>query len=62
MSELVTYASQDQVATITINRPDRMNALNEEVILALQAAWQRLEQGDDRVAVLTAAGDRACPV
>ena len=40
MSELVTYASQDQVATITINRPDRMNALNEEVILALQAAWQ----------------------
>ncbi|MDG1703752.1 MAG: enoyl-CoA hydratase-related protein [Pseudomonadales bacterium] len=62
MTELVTYTSQDHVATVTINRPDRMNALNEEVILALQAAWQRLEQGDDRVAVLTAAGDRAFSV
>jgi len=62
MTELVTYTSQDHVATITINRPDRMNALNEEVILALQAAWQRLEQGEDRVAVLSAAGDRAFSV
>jgi enoyl-CoA hydratase/carnithine racemase len=62
MTELVTYTSQDHVATVTINRPDRMNALNEEVILALQAAWQRLEQGDDRVAILTAAGDRAFSV
>jgi enoyl-CoA hydratase/carnithine racemase len=62
MTELVTYTSQDHVATVTINRPDRMNALNEEVILALQAAWQRLERGDDRVAVLTAAGDRAFSV
>lgn len=62
MSDLVTYTSQDRVATITINRPDRMNALNEEAILALQAAWQRLEQSDDRVAVLCAAGDRAFSV
>ena len=62
MSELVTYTSQHHVATITINRADRMNALNEEVILALQAAWQRLENSDDRVAVLTAAGDKAFSV
>ena len=38
MTELVTYTSKHHVATITINRADRMNALNEEVILALQAA------------------------
>ena len=62
MTELVTYTSHDHIATITINRADRMNALNEEVILALQAAWRRLENSDDRVAVLTAAGDKAFSV
>ena len=62
MTELVTYTSHDRVATITINRADRMNALNEEVILGLQAAWRRLENSDDRVAVLTAAGDNAFSV
>lgn len=62
MTELVTYTSHDRVATITINRADRMNALNEEVILGLQAAWRRLENSDDRVAVLTAAGDKAFSV
>ena len=62
MTELVTYTSNNNVATITINRAERMNALNEEVILGLQAAWQRLEASDDRVAVLTAAGDKAFSV
>ena len=62
MTKLVTYTSHDYVATITINRADRMNALNEEVILGLQAAWRRLEDSDDRVGVLTAAGDKAFSV
>jgi enoyl-CoA hydratase/carnithine racemase len=62
MTELVTYSSNNHIATITINRAERMNALNEEVILGLQAAWQQLEAGDDRVAVLTAAGDKAFSV
>ena len=51
MSEVVTYESIDHVAVITINRADKMNALNEETIVALQAAWRRLEASDDRVAV-----------
>ena len=42
MSEAVTYESADGIATITINRPDRMNALNEAVIQGLKSAWQRL--------------------
>ena len=62
MTELVTYSSSNHIATITINRAERMTALNEEVILGLQAAWQQLEAGDDRVAVLTAAGDKAFSV
>lgn len=62
MSDLITYASSADIATIVINRPDRMNALNEEVIVGLQAAWRRFEHSDDRVAVLHAAGDRAFSV
>jgi enoyl-CoA hydratase len=62
MSELVTYTSAQKIATITINRPDRMNALNEDVIVGLQQAWQRFEDEDDLVAIVHAAGDRAFSV
>ena len=62
MSDLVTYESNDRIALITINRADRMNALNEDVIVGLQQAWQRFENSEDRVAVLHAAGDRAWSV
>ncbi len=62
MSEAVLYHSEGGIATITINRPERMNALNEAVIVQLQHAWQTFEAGDDRVAVLHASGDRAFSV
>ncbi|MCB1685450.1 MAG: enoyl-CoA hydratase-related protein [Pseudomonadales bacterium] len=61
-SDVVTYESANGIAIITINRADKMNALNEAVIQGLRAAWQRLEDSDDRVAVLHAAGDRAFSV
>lgn len=62
MSDVVTYQSEDGIAIVTINRADKMNALNEDVIQGLNAAWQRLEISDDRVAVLHAAGDKAFSV
>lgn len=59
-SDVLTYDSRDGVATITINRPDRLNAINGDVERALGAAWRRFNASDeDQVAVLTAAGDRA---
>ena len=62
MSEVITYDSTDRIATITINRAERLNALNEDVIVGLQAAWKQFEDSEDRVAVLHAAGDRAFSV
>ncbi len=63
MSEtVVSYRTEGKIAIITIDRAERMNALNEDVIVGLQAAWQRFEQSDERVAVLHAAGDRAFSV
>jgi enoyl-CoA hydratase len=61
MSEApVTYGSARGVALITINRPDRMNRLDDAIVEGLHGAWQRLMASDaDRVAVLTGAGERA---
>lgn len=56
---VVTYESTDRIARVTIRRPDKMNALNNEVINGLRDAWIRLQESDDRVAVLTAEGSRA---
>jgi enoyl-CoA hydratase len=56
MQELVTYESQDHIATITLNRPEKRNALNPALAHALQAAWRRFEESDDRCAVLAANG------
>lgn len=51
---------EDRVAIITINRPDRRNALNAAVRAELIDALDRLRDDDAvRVVVLTGAGDRA---
>ncbi|MFT8246690.1 enoyl-CoA hydratase/isomerase family protein [Roseomonas sp. BN140053] len=54
------YESRDGVAVITINRPDKRNALSRAMCTALRDAWLRFRDSDtDRAAVLTAAGDLA---
>jgi enoyl-CoA hydratase/carnithine racemase len=60
--ELVTYESLDQIATITINRADKMNALSSGVVIQMRDALIRLQQSDDMCAIITAAGDRAFSV
>ena len=57
--DVVTYQSQDRIAVITINRPDKRNALTKEVVERLNAAWLRFNGSDDRVAVIAATGDVA---
>ena len=59
MAELVTYSSENRVALITINRPDKMNALSNGVVAELRSAFERFQAGDDRVGILTGAGERA---
>ncbi|MFT7599025.1 MAG: enoyl-CoA hydratase [Acidimicrobiales bacterium] len=59
---VVLYESTDNIATITINRPEKLNALSEQVVRELRDAFDRLEDSDDRVAVLTSSGDRSFSV
>ena len=61
-TDVVLYESSDRIATITINRPEKMNALNPAVAEALANAWRRFNDSDDRVAILTAAGEKAFSV
>ena len=56
---VVLYESCDHVATITLNRPDKRNAINEPMSSGLRAAWERLARSEDRVAILTGAGQQA---
>ncbi len=63
MSDLVSYTvAESGIALIVIERANKMNALNEDVIQGLRSAWQRFADSDEKVAVLSAAGDRAFSV
>jgi enoyl-CoA hydratase len=62
-TEPVRYTTPERgIALITIDRADKLNALNEAVITGLMHAWQRFAASDERVAVLEAAGARAFSV
>ena len=60
--DLVTYVSKDGIATITINRPEKLNALSNAVVAGIRDAFIRLNESDDRCAIITGAGDRAFSV
>ncbi|HWK85234.1 MAG TPA: enoyl-CoA hydratase-related protein [Caldimonas sp.] len=50
----------DYVATVTIDRPDVLNAIDLAAEAELQRIWTELERDDDvRLIVLTGAGERA---
>jgi enoyl-CoA hydratase/carnithine racemase len=48
------------LATITLNRPEKLNALTPEMLAALEAACAEIEQNHEvRAVILTGAGERA---
>ncbi|MCE2733042.1 MAG: enoyl-CoA hydratase-related protein [Chryseotalea sp.] len=59
--QFLLYTLQDGVATITLNRPDVFNALNDEITYELQDALKQVAKDDNvRVVVLTGAGKAFC--
>ncbi len=59
--ETITLEVADGIATVTVNRPDKLNALNAKVLAELTAAFVALSEAEPRirVAILTGAGDKA---
>lgn len=56
----IDYEVADGIATITLNRPERLNALDAEAYAALSAAWQRARDDQDvRVVIVTGAGEKS---
>jgi E-phenylitaconyl-CoA hydratase len=56
----IDFDLSNQIATITINRPERMNAMDTEHYDALSAAWIRVRDDPDiRVAIVTGAGEKS---
>lgn len=56
----VLYEVDDRLARVTINRPEKMNAMDPETYQALSEAWIRIRDDPDVwAAIVTGAGDRA---
>jgi enoyl-CoA hydratase len=60
VSDVLLRERRGGVEIVTLNRPEKRNALNRELLDALASTFAELESDDDvRCIVLTAAGDRA---
>ena len=58
--ECIEVSTADHVTTVTINRPQVMNALNPQAVWEMEAAFDAFQSDDDQwVAILTGAGERA---
>lgn len=56
----VLFSIADGVAEVTLNRPEKLNALTPEMLVRLDRAWAEVQaDASVRVAILSGAGDRA---
>src|SRR5712691_9156232 len=58
--QFATYEKRDRIGIVTINRPERMNALHPPANFELHDIWSDFERDPDVwVGILTGAGDKA---
>jgi enoyl-CoA hydratase/carnithine racemase len=57
----VEYSCADKIATITLNRPDKLNAVSDEVVAQLAAAFRRFDLDPQaEIAILNGNGRAFC--
>src|SRR4051812_20223500 len=58
--ETILYDVSDHIATVTLNRPDKLNSFNQMMCDEFTVVWNLVREDDDiHAVVLRAAGDRA---
>lgn len=58
--ETISVTRDGHVTIVTIDRPERLNAINSVMMVELEHFWEEFDRdADQRVAVVTGAGDRA---
>ena len=57
---LVKVESSEGITTVTMTRPEKRNALTQELCDGLYDAWRAFEAGGDRAAILQADGPAFC--
>jgi len=58
--ETLYFETSGQLSTITLNRPDKRNAISIPMIAELQAALDEIEKTHTRVVILTGTGKAFC--
>lgn len=58
--ETLLHEKRDAIGLVTVNRPDKLNALNRRVMDELNECFRAVQQDDQvRVVILTGAGEKA---
>src|SRR5437899_6521447 len=58
--ETIIYEERNNVAWITLNRPEVLNAFNRQMQVELRETWRALRENDDvNAVVVAAAGEKA---
>ena len=59
MTELVVSERDGAIAVVTMTRPDRLNALNDELIGGVVAALENADRDEEVRAIVLAGGEKA---
>jgi enoyl-CoA hydratase len=58
--QTLLFEQKDRLGLVTLNRPDRLNAVNQQMVREIPQLFAELRQRDDiGVVIITGAGDRA---
>jgi methylglutaconyl-CoA hydratase len=58
--QTLTFETAGEIATITLNRPDKRNAISSDMIADLFSAFTKVEASRARVLIVTGAGNSFC--
>jgi len=58
--ETLLYEKRDGIGAVTVNRPEKLNALNQQVMKDLRACFEDIHNDDEvRAVILTGSGEKA---